>query len=304
MDRNTNTLAVVTLALGLAWTMAPRKATAALQLRGYTPAHHDRFENDPLFIADPYDLSGVTLTGRWATMITPKHFLTAKHHRPADGAAMHFYHGNDIAGPFETHTVLTGQDIGGDLYMGELSTEVSSDIAIYPILNPAAAPGSEIFVMGQAGGGSRNERMGRNLIDRIELDFVTGIGTGHIFTFDYDELGSPTGLGNDEARVASGDSGAPSFAVHNGSLALVGIHWFAYEDDTDMDFGDALTGSGDSYVSGYYNDINAALAGTGYSASLTPVPEPTGIAMLTFLTLPWTVSRRRRRRTAVSDAVC
>lgn len=275
-------------------------ANADLSLRGYNAQQHDRFENDAAFIGNPYDWSGVSSDGRWATMITPKHFLSARHFRPANGSEMTFFHTNDPTGASETHTVLSGQVIAGsDLYLGELENAVSADVAVYSILHPNHALGSEIMVMGLADTSDKeiNQRMGRNIIDRIEFDAEIGtLGTGHTMFYDYDELGSPTGLGNDEARLASQDSGGPSFAIFEDAPALVGIHWFIYDEDTENEIGDSPLGSGDTFVPGYIDEINEALAGTGYTANLTAAPEPTGILLTSLLAIPLVNCRRRRRK--------
>lgn len=272
---------------------------AALQLRGYNAQRHDRFVNDPAFIGNPYDWSGVSSDGRWATMITPKHFLSAAHHRPPDGAEMTFYHSNDPTGTSETHTVLDGARIAGsDLYLGELETAVSADVAVYSILHPSAALGSEIMVMGLSsttGIREVNQRMGRNIIDRVEFDFEAGtLGVGHTMFYDFDTVTSPTGLGADEARLAGQDSGGPSFTIYDGAPALVGIHWFVYTDDHDNEYGDSRDGSGDTLVSGYIDDLRVALAGSGYDISVAAAPEPSSLILLSLFAVGATCQRRRR----------
>ena len=101
--------------------------------------------------------------------------------------------------------------------------------------------------------------------------------------YDYDGLLDPDTT-TDEAWLATGDSGAPSFVVWNGELALVGVHWFKL---TLAD--DGLDGSGDTLVSAYISDLEAAMVGEG----VTTVPEPGSIA-LGLLACAALFTRRRR----------
>jgi hypothetical protein len=292
---NTGTLLTVLTLL----TLNGPAACGDLRVQGYDANRHDRFVNDDSFIGSDYDWSGVSSglatgsAGRWATLISPTHFLSANHFHPGAGASTTFFHTNDASGPSETRTVVGGRSVGGDLWLGRLDEAVSADVAIYSILNPTSALGSEVHVLGLADTSDRgqSQRIGRNVIDRVELDFNTGIGTGHIITYDYD---NPGGVGADEARVAGGDSGGPSFVIANGAPALVGIHWFNYADDTVGEFGDSPTGSGDSFVSAYIDEINAELALFGESLTITSTPEPSSLLLAGLLFGPLAGMRRRR----------
>ncbi len=289
----------------LAWSLlmivGSNQSFADLIVRGYNAADagvHDRFVNDAAFIGGGHDWSGVTsgMAGSsgagWATMISPTYFLSANHYRPSNGTDLTFYHTNDTAGGSDTRTVMNGMSLGGDLFLGRLTSAVSSDVAIYPILNPSLALGSEIHVMGLASttDKGRNQRMGRNVIERVEHDFDTGIGIGDIFTYDYDSTG---GVGDDEARLAGQDSGGPSFVIHDGAPALVGVHWFIYSDDVDGEWGDSPTGSGDSFVPGYITEINDALAGSGESITIAGVPEPSSFFLAALFCGRTMIGRRR-----------
>ena len=285
------TFALMTLSAPAAW--------GDLTVQGYDANRHDRFVNDDSFIGSDYDWSGVSSglatgsAGRWATLISPTHFLSANHFHAPNGASTTFFHTNDANGPSETRTVVGGRSVGGDLWLGRLDEAVSADVAIYSILNPNNALGSEVHVLGLADTSDRgqNQRIGRNVIDRVEFDFNTGIGTGHIITYDYDD---PGGVGADEARVVGGDSGGPSFVIVNGAPVLVGIHWFNYTGDVG-EFGDSPTGSGDSFVPGYIDEINAELALFGESLTITSTPEPSSLLLAGLLFGPLVGMRRRRR---------
>ncbi|MFZ5828451.1 MAG: hypothetical protein ACOY3P_00090 [Planctomycetota bacterium] len=259
---------------------------AEIYLTNPSPARHDRFYTgaDGAFLAEGYDLSGVgrvDATGsssRWVTMISDTYFLSANHYAPANGSTVSFYLTNDPNGAVETRTVVSGSAIpGGDLYLGTLSAPVSSSVAKYPVLSlPSwtSYDGLEMFTLGlsvpEASATDTSVRVGRNAIEQggVGLQTVSGV-PGVASVFDYN---NPSSLGGDESYLFAGDSGAPSFAIVDGSLALVGIHWF--------NRGNTAPGegfpSGDTFVPAYVGLLNAAMSGE----QITVVPEPSMLALL------------------------
>ena len=240
-------------------------ASAAMVVQGYNPANHDRFYvgADKAFIGDPYNWSGVGVNGfaSWATMISPDYFISANHSHPADGSTLTFYYSNDPNGGYETATVDSGQYIGdADVWLGKLSAPVSSNVAKYPVLSLpslSAYVGLTVNTFGLSNSSiaSQNQRLGRNVIT---------VDTAAVFEYNYDA----PGLGADESLATSGDSGAPAFVVVGGTPALVGTVWF----------GNQTTYVGDSFVSGYIGQINAAMVGE--QATTISVPEPCTLDML------------------------
>ena len=266
-----NSIAMWCVALSLL-TVAPA-ARATITLRNPQPLMHDRFENDPSFIGAAYDFSGVgrvDITGlgsKWVTMISPSYFLSAKHWHPANGATVKFHHTNDPGGDSEQHTVLSGVQIpDSDVWLGKLSSPVSSDVAKYPLLDLeddhgpprydySAYDGLEIFTFGLSvdwgQGTATTVRLGKNEINPGDYDSDPGASMfGEYYLFEYDN----PGLGDAESYLQNGDSGGPSFHVYEGQPALTGIHWFK-DDHPTRDY------SGDSFLKPYVAEIQAAMIG-------------------------------------------
>ncbi len=258
--------------------------------QGSSPAN-DRFVNSPSFIGQPYDWSGVGLSngGSWATMISPSYFVSANHDHPGPGSTVTFHLDNNPNGPTQTYTVDStyyqtqygGQ--GSDLYLGKLTTPVASSIAKYPVLklgSDAAYTNMPIYTYGYP------NRVGMN---NINSDFLfsddggpailhhgiddlnlAGYGRTRVMYYSYNATG---GQGANEAYLEGGDSGGPSFAAWNGSLALLGTHF--------VDDGPVYDGapSGDSFIPFYIDQLNAHMVGE--QLTLAPVPEP--VTMVTLL---------------------
>lgn len=179
---------------------------------------HDRFYSggDKAFIGQAYDWSGIgrgSSGGGWATMVSPSYFLSANHFHPGVGEVLTFYEGNDSSGPSHTYVVESGALVpgSGDLWLGKLTAPIpqADRISYYPIWDLGATTNYKAQMVYMYGAPNR---VGRNL--------VTSAGSTMSLTYDV------PGLGEDEAYVQVGDSGAPSMGVGNGKLALGGIHWF------------------------------------------------------------------------------
>jgi hypothetical protein len=277
---------------------------AALLVNGYDADMNDRFNNSSSFIGAPYDWSGVGRNsgGQWATLISDSYFVTASHFAPPNASVIRFYKTNDTSGDYAEQTVITKNGIAGsDLSLGQLTAPVFSgtpfEIAHYPILT---LPGLSDFVgLGlQIVGRDADPpaldsmRLGTNEITGTQAAFSDSAlsGTGDMFYYDYD-----TSIAN-EAKVAGGDSGAPSFVVVDGQLALVGVHWFVYSGAAT----DPSTGSGDTLVSSYVDDLNQAMSGGESVITVTPTPEPGSFIILVLGLGLLGCGRRQRCQTAVA----
>ena len=295
--------------------LRPAAAYATMTIRGYDDAKHERYYTggDRAFIGEPYDWSGVgKSSNRWAVMISDHFFLSCMH--VSTPSPVYFYEGNSAVEE-ERHeyainnTVGTRRIASSDLRLGMFTTPVDASIAKYPILvsNPLLMNGGiEDFTDDQFDqvlapyanamlyNYGQGNRVGRNVLDYFLL--IDGGNDDRIPTmyFQYDD----PGVGDDETHLQSGDSGGPTFFIHEGQLSLSGIHWYINADDYP-------TGSGDSFVPGYVFEIQAAMDAMADSAGIAreslsldylyAIPEPA--MSLILLTLTTTLLLRRNHRT-------
>lgn len=269
--------------------------SAALQVASYDANVNERLNGSANFIGAGYDWSGVgqTSDGRWVTMISDEYFISVGHYHPEAGADnVRFYLSDSLSGGFEDYTVdtsfgiqlMTDQGLS-DIWIGRLTSSISSNITTYEIFDPLANPnvleGEDVFVVGNSGQGSyQNFRVGTNVLDLDDgtlgvaersVSVVNGWSATAIYDADvlYDTF------------FQSGDSGAPTFIVNNGVLELVGVHSVA--GTITLPGGDEQV-SIDSLVSGYRQEILGII---------TPVPEPGGVVLM--LGAAATLMMRRRR---------
>ncbi|NTU53147.1 MAG: hypothetical protein HGA97_05490 [Chlorobiaceae bacterium] len=236
----------------------PSLSRGAMIVREFTPTRHDRFFDGSTkdFVGATYDFSGVgtSTTGRWATLLSDNCFLSALHLHPEVGEKVTFWATNTLAGPSHTYTVTGGMRIGmTDLWVGwfDKSVTVDPSIARYPV--PRLTAGKE-YLGWQLFNYGLLHRVGRNVLDKL-AKFVVGSSTAVAAWYDYDNKDVPS-TGGDETYLEGGDSGAPSFAVLDSELFLIGIHWgiTSYK-----------VGSIDTFVPAYFYDINKVLAERGQS---------------------------------------
>jgi hypothetical protein len=171
------------------------------------------------------------------------------------------------------------------LWLGQLTTAVSADIAKYPVEvlpNNAAYVGQTIFTYGYP------NRVGKNNIDSISvLDGVYMPETTVVMYFGYNAHG---GQGADECYLEGGDSGGPAFAAVDGKLALLGT---GFVNGADLGLGGTVfdgAPSGDAFVPYYVSDLNAHMGG---GEQVSVVPEP-GTLLLLGIGAASLVRRRRR----------
>jgi hypothetical protein len=250
---------------------------------------NDRFLNSPSFIGLPYDWSGVGLSsgGSWATMISPTYFVSATHDHPTSGQTVTFHTDNNPNGPTQTYTVssfgyqtnssqIPGATYSGsDVWMGQLTAPVASNIAKYPVEKLAGSSayiGQTIWTYGYP------NRVGKNNIDSISaLNGVYTPESTQVMYFDYNATG---GQGPDECYLEGGDSGGPAFAVVNGSLALLGTG-FVNAVDLGLTTPPGVYNegiydgapSGDAFVPFYTDQLQANMIGETLT-TVAPVPEP------------------------------
>lgn len=213
-------------------------------------------------------------------MISATYFISANHFHPTVGSSLTFYSNNSNSAI--VREVASIQRIGTtDIVIGKLTSTPGSDITAYDIANTTVtnAPFSfnsyrneEVFVVGKGATESSTTsfRVGRNRLSNFISDFDinnNGSVVGDAVTFNND-IGSASSLGDDEAYIETGDSGAPLFLKSaNNTLTLVGINWFNTSDDSF---------SAASFLANYRDDI-AAIVETqgGETLGVNAVPEST-----------------------------
>jgi hypothetical protein len=225
-------------------------------VRDYRPVRHDRFYSgsDKSFVGAAFNFSGVGISssGHWATLVADNGFLSAFHRHPAVGEKVTFWASNDHTGPSCSYTVKGGTRVGKtDIWLGWFEKPVDTSISRYPVLVLRAVKSYNSLSLLNYG---MNHRVGRNVLDRLAW-FKYGGSTGLSFLYDYDNKDAPS-VGGDETWLMGGDSGAPSFAVFNSELALIGIHWAITK---------SIACSIDTFVPVYFDEINKLLARRGQS---------------------------------------
>ena len=238
----------------------PTVSRGDMIVRDYASVRHERFYqgsgND--FVGKRYDFSGVGLgsAGHWATLVSDNCFLSANHLHPAVGEKVTFWAANKLTGARFTYAVTGGARIGtSDLWVGWFDTAVDVSIARYPIpLQPFLNRyvGLELYNYGM------RHRVGRNVLEVITT-YALGESTGLTAGYDYDNNDIPA-VDGDETFLRAGDSGAPSFAVFNSRLALVGIHWSVTR-NPDSSF--------DTFVPEYFDEIDKVLKKRGQALRQT-----------------------------------
>lgn len=243
---------------------------AAMQIRDYTPERHDRFTgfpDQPVYNPDAWYGSGQYKGVGWAhndsrqfALVSRQHIVCATHFVPGPGTAIRFLSAD---GSLLERTIVSSNAIqsaaGGntDLSLCKLSAPIpaSSGIDPFPYLNLASEfqyQNRTLIVFGWTA------RAGKGKLASFQS--ITGIGTltwGYRFRYErYSAVNDET---RDECRLEGGDSGSPSFMLHEEKPALLGIHT-AISDIPFNPYVDCM----DSFIPQYVNQFNALLAPEGY----------------------------------------
>jgi hypothetical protein len=279
----------------------------AISVANFSTATNNRFQNDPSFIMDAYELSGVAIASNsnrsWITMVSPNVFLTTTHLEIPNGSSVTFYAGNDSSGPSVSRTVSSSQQltrIGNpgdttDMQIGVLSTPLPAGYSFYNYatqdttnnnpggpasFNNSPYNGASAYIFGKGAGDKANPlnmTIGTNEVDRFYSSLTA--------TINGEETTDPAmatliGGANSltyEAALEGGDSGAPVFVDDGGNLTLIGINWFrGGVNSEDV--------NGFSYIGNWDEEIDQYIA-----ANAIPEPSPWILASLGFLAF-----RRRR----------
>lgn len=298
----------VTKYLGILCATAAASAEA-ITIANFSSTTNDRFANNPSFIMNGFNVTGVGLSSnaqnqnRWVTMISPNVFLSSEHFFPSNGSTVTFFETNNANGPSISRTVMSSQRVVGganstssDIRIGVLDSPVSTSIAHYNFatddtttggfggpssFNTSPYNGLDAYIFGRSPTAlsvSTDIAVGRNVIDSW-FDSVDAAGT-----ID-DAIGSRIDAVSDpdyttyEAQLQGGDSGAPMFVDVGGELVIVGLNWFVGTAGSD-------TFNGQSYIGNYDSEIQAFI-------DANAIPETSTTLILGFSSLLLMLHRRR-----------
>lgn len=282
-------------------------AGATILIDGFTVPTNDRFDNDPSFIMNSFDLSGVAISDngignhRWVTMVSENVFLSADHFAPPVGTAVRFYATNDPAGPFVTRTVTSNyqQVDNTDVIMGVLDAPLPIGYTSYSIatedinnatFGASSYAGANAYMFGRSPSAyapSLDMAVGRNRLD-IWADGFAGFPpyVGDVIGAIDNDPGPPADPNyvTYEAMLGGTASGAPLFVEEGGELTLVGINWFI----GDTGGADPQDLSAMTYLGNYDEEILAFI-------NANAVPEPSS-ALMVMLSLSGFCLHRARSR--------
>ncbi len=149
---------IITHALGC-FTLSSMMIQAA-QVANFSQILNDRFRNDPSFIANGFNLSGVgrTSDGQWATRIGANYYLSANHFHPSNGETVTFHASNNPSGTTYSYVSAGGFQISGsDLWLGYFNETINSSVTTYSYnttaANSLAGAGinlAEVFMVGNS----------------------------------------------------------------------------------------------------------------------------------------------------------
>jgi len=214
-------------------------------------------------------------------------------------------------------------DYENDLAVVKLQSAAPADATSYSLYANTNDIGREIRLVGEGASGtgttgatippstdSRNRRMGLNDYDEYP---TVGPATGDLthIKWDFDDgtqahnaiFGSSTGRGTDEATIAGGDSGGPSFDVATGTI--IGVHSYVscFVSATNSNSCSSPPGYQATLngPAGYFGELGADTRLSLYSSFLTPfttadAPEPSTSTLLGSATLALFCAARRLRK--------
>jgi len=252
--------------LGVVW-LAALKPSQALEIRSYEPSRHDRFTGFPAspvvnasswFTGSLYSGVGwsVSDTRRQFALVSPRHFVLASHWGISPGEQIRFLGPDGQVHAFtvaSTTQITTGTGTT-DLTLGRLTETVPLSTGVGPFAylnlpNLFQYLNRPLHVFGF------NARVGSGAIGGFGDGAVSG--TTRLMRFDYVIAAG----GQDDCYFVVGDSGSPSFSMHNGKPALVGTHSAVAGNDPTTP---TIYNNYDTFVPHYIAELNAAMAADGW----------------------------------------
>lgn len=249
---------------------------AAVHIRVYNPAVHDRFTvysatpvMNPGFLYDPLKFTGVgfhsTEGHKQFALVSPRHFLCADHHKPSvlPGHVIRFVatDGTVLSRAITGMITIEADNTGlSDLTLGTFASDLPANVKPLPYLNLAEEEdyaGRELIVFGYGLNPGTIVCAGRGVAGStldLDLDGPAEIsGDTRVLKFVY----SGAGGSPDDARFIGGDSGSPSFVMEGGQPALTGVHLGV--EPSGVDFNNY-----DTFVPHYVPKLDLQLAASGY----------------------------------------
>lgn len=205
-----------------------------------------------------YDLEswGADLNRKAATLITQKHFISAKHYHPAYGNVVQYIDnetGNVFTGIVDAYQYTIA---GTDIYIGRFINEISTQISPVDISDVSYLPSGTPLLSGHKGFVTYESEV---------LSYFNDFNVGLLIRY-YNPL------------IASGDSSHPSYTLVNGQTQLIGVHYGALGDY-----------AYDSPLGLHYNEIATVVGNDGYPIGIS-FPETQLYLyndVITGLTLHW-----------------
>lgn len=272
-------------------------SAAAIEIRTYNSAVHDRFTGypsspvmNPTFLYDPLKFCGVGWNSNQAhkqfALVSPIHILASQHNPPGNTPIFKVVapDGSVIQRNITGVTVIPSDDPGiSDLALCTLASPLPASVKPFPYLNlpdHSDYVGLDVILFGHSTTPSLSLRAGHSEITDIgDLD-VDGPGVyGTVWLME--ALYPAAGTDPNDAYVTPGDSGGPSLSLlENGQPALVGVHFFESEDSGDHY-------NYDTFVPAYVPKLDPLMAPAGYrmrpaiftptTLSFTPSTTPANV---------------------------
>lgn len=237
----------------------------AAVVSNYSDATNLRFDDNPSFIGDAFDLSGVgritsasaglAVEGTWATAIGDNYFLSANHYFPPNGSEIRFTAGNSGASPSFTYQVGGGFRVGTtDIWVGYTLQAMDPSIARYSYTTQDAnnlgelGLGNDTLYMNGDLLEGRPGLVGDHVLGTNQAESFYNEGSGQFLTPEtvITPFSPPSGFINDmvilfdnlpgddsaplihESKLTGGDSGSPLFSASGSTLTVLGVGSLVY----------------------------------------------------------------------------
>ena len=242
----------------------------ALDIFHLDPAIHMRFSSgnwaegnlkvNPRFLLAAHDLSGIGWQqyGLGITLISPQHFLTASHVAPLADSTVSFLSRDGVMKHYAVDSVYYVEHSPGvrtELALGRLKAPIPPEdhVGYFPTFrlpHDTGYTGIKVFSFGlyQACGHATIARWGN--YDLLPFNTHDHVADDFMFLMEWHRVFG-------EAQAQGSDSGSPTFVLHQGKLALIGVH-------SAIDVSHEPYVTADVLIPAYFKQINDRLALDGF----------------------------------------